>query len=161
MAELIEAVHLGDLSEADCMELTPVLFAGRGRRRRGRQRCWSRRQAEEVVALAVAAMRRLGVLGEPIPVVLGGGVLTAGHPQLMDEIDRLLAERGAAGRRPSVVRTPPVVGAALLGLDRLEAPPTVRDRLRESFAADRSQAGAGGGSTDPSAGLERASVLPT
>jgi alkylation response protein AidB-like acyl-CoA dehydrogenase len=91
-----------------------------------------RRQAEEVVALAVAAMRRLGVLGEPIPVVLGGGVLTAGHPQLMDEITRLLCEQ-APGATPAVVRTPPVVGAALLGLDRLGAPATARERLRSSF----------------------------
>ena len=35
----------------------------------------------------------------PIDVVLGGGVLTAGTPRLMDEIDRRLAERGAARRR--------------------------------------------------------------
>jgi N-acetylglucosamine kinase-like BadF-type ATPase len=96
-----------------------------------------RRQAEEVVALAVAAMRRLGVLGEHIPVVLGGGVLTAGHPQLMDEITRLLAA-AAPSAEPRVVRTPPVVGAALLGLDRVGASDAVRRRLRESFA----QAGA-------------------
>ena len=83
-------------------------------------------------------MRRLGVLGEPIPVVLGGGVLTAGHPQLMDEIARLLDDQAPLAT-VSVVRTPPVVGAALLGLDRLGAPPPVRDRLRESYevAADR------------------------
>jgi hypothetical protein len=72
------------------------------------------------------------VLGEPIPVVLGGGVLTAGHPQLMDEIDRRLAE-AAPLAEPRVVRTPPVVGAALLGLDQIGAPRAVRDRVRESF----------------------------
>jgi hypothetical protein len=85
------------------------------------------------VALAVAAMRRFGVLGEPIPVVLGGGVLTLGHAQLMDEID---SRRSAAAplAEPRVVRTPPVVGAALLGLDRIGAAPGVRDRLRSSFA---------------------------
>jgi N-acetylglucosamine kinase-like BadF-type ATPase len=133
MTELIEAVHLGRLSEADCMELTPVLFAVAAE---GDEVASDlvRRQAEEVVALAVAAMRRLGVLGEPIPVVLGGGVLTAGHPQLMDEIVRRLAE-AAPLAEPRVVRTPPVVGAALLGLDRIEAPSAVRDRLRESFGA--------------------------
>ncbi len=133
MDELIEAVHLGRLSEADCMELTPVLFAVAAD---GDDVATDlvRRQAEEVVALAVAAMRRLDVLGEPIPVVLGGGVLTAGHRQLMDEIDRRLAD-AAPLAEPRVVRTPPVVGAALLGLDRIEATPDVRDRLRESFGA--------------------------
>ncbi len=131
MEELIEAVHLGQLSEADCMELTPVLFAVAADGDRVASDL-VRRQAEEVVALAVAAMRRLGVLGESIPVVLGGGVLTAGHPQLMDEIDRHLAE-AAPLAEPRVVRTPPVVGAALLGLDQIGAPPAVRDRVRESF----------------------------
>lgn len=132
MEELISAVHLGALSEDECMGLTPVLFevAARGDQVAGDL---VRRQAEEVVALAVAAMRRLGVLGEPVPVVLGGGVLTAGHPQLMDEIDRLLAERAPLATA-SVVRTPPVVGAALLGLDRLGAPAHVRDALRASYA---------------------------
>ena len=133
MDELIAAVHLGSLSEAECMELTPVLFAVAAA---GDDVASGlvRRQAEEVVALAVAAMRRLYVLGERIPVVLGGGVLTAGHPQLMDEITRLLAE-AAPLAEPRVVRTPPVVGAALLGLDRVGSAPGVRERLRESFAA--------------------------
>jgi hypothetical protein len=92
------------------------------------------------VALAVAAMRRLDVLGEPIPVVLGGGVLTAGHAQLMDEIERRLSD-AAPLAEPRVVRTPPVVGAALLGLDRLGATRDVRDRVRESFAAAGAPAG--------------------
>ena len=131
MVDLIGAVHLGELSEAECMALTPVLFevAAGGDQVAGDL---VRRQAEEVVALAVAAMRRLGVLDEPIPVVLGGGVLTAGHGQLMDEIDRLLAEQAPLAS-PTVVHTPPVVGAALLGLDRLEAPAAVRERVRESY----------------------------
>jgi N-acetylglucosamine kinase-like BadF-type ATPase len=131
MDDLIAAVHLGRLSEAECMELTPVLFAvaAAGDEVAG---ALVRRQAEEVVALAVAAMRRLGVLGEPIPVVLGGGVLTAGHAQLLDEIGRLLAGEAPLAE-PTVVRAPPVVGAALLGLDRWGAPPDVRDRVRESF----------------------------
>jgi N-acetylglucosamine kinase-like BadF-type ATPase len=133
MDELIAAVHLGSLSEVECRELTPVLFAVAAT---GDDVASAlvRRQAEEVVALAVATMRRLDVLGEPLPVVLGGGVLTAGHPQLMNEIDRLLAE-AAPLAVPKVVRTPPVVGAALLGLDRAGAGPAVRHRLRESFAA--------------------------
>jgi N-acetylglucosamine kinase-like BadF-type ATPase len=131
MTELIEAVHLGRLDEAACMDLNPVLFAVAAD---GDAVAAGvvRRQAEEVVVLAVAAMRRLGVLGEPIRVVLGGGVLTAGHAQLMDEIERRLTE-AAPLAEPRVVRTPPVVGAALLGLDRIEAPRDVRDRVRASF----------------------------
>jgi len=131
MASLIEAVHLGTLSEARCLELTPVLFevatAGDGT-----AAGIVRRQAEEVVALAVAAMGRLGVLDEPIDVVLGGGVITAGHALLMDEIHRLLGDQAPLAST-RVVRTPPVVGAALLGLDRIGAPSSARDRLRDEF----------------------------
>jgi N-acetylglucosamine kinase-like BadF-type ATPase len=131
MAGLIEAVHLGEISEARCLELTPVLFAvaADGDDVAGRI---VRRQAEEVVALALAAMRRLGVLDDPVDVVLGGGVLTAGHALLMDQIDQLLHEQ-APRAQTTVVRTPPVVGAALLGLDRIGASTQARERLRDDF----------------------------
>ncbi len=73
MADLIEAVHLGALPEERCMELTPVLFSvAEG----GDAIAVDivRRQADEVVALAATAIRRLDALSEPIDVVLGGGV---------------------------------------------------------------------------------------
>jgi N-acetylglucosamine kinase-like BadF-type ATPase len=132
MDDLIAAVHLGALTERECMSLTPVLFEVAAA---GDQVAVAlvRRQAEEVVALAVSAMRRLGVLDEPFDVVLGGGVLTAGHPLLMDEIHRLLGEEAPLAST-TVVRTPPVVGAALLGLDRIGAAPPARARLRASFS---------------------------
>jgi N-acetylglucosamine kinase-like BadF-type ATPase len=132
MADLIEAIHSGQVPDSRCSELTPVLFAvAEG----GDQIAADvvRRQAREVVALAVAAARRLGVLDEPIDVVLGGGVLTAGHPLLMDEIRHLLAE-AAPRARPRVVAIPPVVGAALLALDRIGAGHDAQQRLRDAFA---------------------------
>jgi N-acetylglucosamine kinase-like BadF-type ATPase len=133
MAGLIEAVHLGALSDSRCLEMTPLLFevAAAGDDVAGRI---VHRQAEEVVALALAAMRRLDVLDEPIDVVLGGGVLTAGHALLMREIDSLLRDKAPLATA-TVVRTPPVVGAALLGLDRIGADPEARDRLRADFDA--------------------------
>ena len=95
------------------------------------------RQAREIVALAVVAMTRLGLLDEPIDVVLGGGVLAAGHPLLMDAIDALLSER-APHAVTRVVTTPPVVGAGLLGLDHVGA-------SREAQATLRAEYDAGGG----------------
>jgi N-acetylglucosamine kinase-like BadF-type ATPase len=131
MAELIEAVHVGALPEERCMELTPLLFSVA---EAGDEVAAGvvRRQAEEVVALAATAIRRLGVLDSPLDVVLGGGVLTARHPLLMDEITRLLAA-AAPLAVPRVVEAPPIVGAALLGLDRIEAADGAQQRLRESF----------------------------
>jgi N-acetylglucosamine kinase-like BadF-type ATPase len=133
MAALIEAVHLGRVPPERCAELTPLLFevAAEGDPVAARL---VERQAEEVVLLATAALRRLGVLGEPIEVVLGGGVLTAGHPALMAGIVRLLAEQ-APGARARVVSTPLVVGAALLALDHIGAPPAAHARLRTQFPA--------------------------
>ena len=131
MADLIEAVHLGTLTEERCMELTPLLFSVA---ETGDQiaREIVRRQADEVVALAATAIRRLGALSEPIDVVLGGGVLTAGHARLIDEITRLLADQAPLATA-RVVDAPPILGAALLGLDWIKAADDALARLRKSF----------------------------
>jgi N-acetylglucosamine kinase-like BadF-type ATPase len=131
MAELIERVHLGALTEEQCMAMTPLLFdvAEAGDPVAVEV---VRRQADEVVALAATAIRRLGALDEPIDVLLGGGVITAGHRLLTDEITRRLSY-AAPLAVPYVVEAPPIVGAALLGLDRVDAAEGAQDRLRESF----------------------------
>ena len=90
-----------------------------------------RRQAAEVAALAIAALTRLELLDQPTPVVLGGGVLTAGHGMLLDGIDEELAS-SAPKAFTRVVTTPLVVGAGLLGLDHVSAPDSSKERLRES-----------------------------
>jgi len=86
--------------------------------------------------MAVTAIRRLGLdVGVPgVPVVIGGGVLEARNPLLTDAITRRLAAAvpGAAAR---VVDTPPVTGAALLGLDYLNAGPAAESRLRGGVPA--------------------------
>ena len=64
--------------------------------------------------------------------VLGGGVLTAGHALLMDEITRLLADQAplAVAR---VVEAPPIVGAACSASTASSAADGAQQRLRESF----------------------------
>ncbi|MEP6665394.1 MAG: BadF/BadG/BcrA/BcrD ATPase family protein [Nocardioidaceae bacterium] len=133
MAALIESLHLGRISTAQRLELTPVLFsvAAEGD---AVARLVVQRQAEEIVALAVATLRRLEFLHEPVDVVLGGGVLTARHPLLLDAIGELLATEAPCAV-PKVVTTPPVVGAALLGLDHVGAPDDVHVTLRAAFSA--------------------------
>jgi N-acetylglucosamine kinase-like BadF-type ATPase len=132
MAALIEAVHVGGIPEARHRELGLVLFEVADA---GDPIAIDvvRRQADEVVTLAATAVRRLGVLEEPIDIVLGGGVLTAGHAQLMDAITNGLAER-APKAAVRVVAAPPVLGAALLGLDRIGATTAAQERLRAVFA---------------------------
>jgi hypothetical protein len=74
-------------------------------------------------------LTRLGLLDEPTPVVLGGGVLAAGHRMLLDGIDEVLAD-AAPLASTRVVTTPLVVGAGLLGLDHVSAPASAKEQLR-------------------------------
>ncbi|MGW6577371.1 N-acetylglucosamine kinase [Streptomyces sp. NPDC054945] len=131
MASLIEAMHLGRVPHARRHELTPVLFAVAAA---GDPVALSlvHRQADEVVAMASVALDRLDLLEREVPVVLGGSVLAAGHPQLNDRIAARLAER-APHARISVITAPPVLGAGLLGLDALGSPPPAYRKLRAHF----------------------------
>jgi N-acetylglucosamine kinase-like BadF-type ATPase len=128
------AFHLGRLGEDDLIRLPVVLFetAAAGD---AVARSLLERQAEEICAMAVTAIRRLDLDGgTAIPVVLGGGVLESRNPLLIQAITRRLAavEPAAAAR---VVDTSPVTGAALLGLDYLGAGPAAEKRLRGGVAA--------------------------
>lgn len=131
MPELIEALHLEHVPPARRHELTPVLFATAAAGD-GVARAIVGRQAEEIVTMAVVALTRLSLLDEETPVVLGGGVLAAGHALLNDRIHALLAER-APKAVPRVVAVSPVLGAGLLGLDALAAPAPAHERLRSHY----------------------------
>jgi len=132
LTAVIEAFHLGDLPAERQLEAGPVLFQVAAA---GDLVALGivQQQAEEIVAMASSALRRLDLLSEPVTVVLGGGVLTAGHPVLLDQVTRLLAEI-APKAVPRVVDVPPVVGAALLGLDHTAAGASAQERLRAAFA---------------------------
>jgi N-acetylglucosamine kinase-like BadF-type ATPase len=84
---------------------------------------------EEVVAMVTAASRRLGVADDQVEVVLGGG--------LFDSEYSAFGERVEAGVRRGTPRAvfrrldaPPVLGAALLGLDAVAADEQAEARLR-------------------------------
>ncbi len=131
MYALIEELHLGRVPAERRHELTPLLFAVAAA---GDPVALAlvHRQADEVVSMATVALRRLDLLDEEAPVVLGGSVLAARHPQLDDRIAAGLAER-APHARISVVTAPPVLGAALLGLDALGSEPFAHSKLRARF----------------------------
>ncbi|MEV5674900.1 BadF/BadG/BcrA/BcrD ATPase family protein [Streptomyces sp. NPDC052179] len=131
MYALIEALHRGRIPYERRHELTPVLFATSAA---GDPLAGSvvDRLAEEVVAMASVALTRLGLLDEEAPVLLGGSVLAARHPQLDARIAELLAVR-APKAVVRVVSQPPVLGAALLGLDHVGAAPEVHRRLRAQY----------------------------
>ena len=133
MWDVAVGFHTGKFDWDAVRRLVPVLF---GVAERGDEVAADivRRQAGEVCVMALAAMRRLGLDDQPVPVVLGGGVLTARDPLLTSEITKRLADEAPLAT-PRVVDIPPVAGAALLGLDHIGAPPSAQDRLRDAYLA--------------------------
>ncbi|OON80946.1 ATPase [Streptomyces tsukubensis] len=131
MYALIEAFHLGHLESPRRHELTPVLFAtaAGGDAVAG---AIVERMAEEVVVMSTVALGKLGLLSEEVPVLLGGGILAAGHPRLNHRVRELLARRApmAVAR---VVTARPVLGAALLGLDHLSLETSAHARARAHY----------------------------
>ncbi|MEU1083745.1 BadF/BadG/BcrA/BcrD ATPase family protein [Streptomyces sp. NPDC005908] len=131
MPALIEALHLEHIPPHRRHEATPVLFATAA----GGDpvsRAVVDRQATEIVTMAVVALTRLDLLHEETPLLLGGSVLAARHPLLIDGIRTRLAAR-APRAVPRVITAPPVLGAALLGLDHVSAPPETHARLRAHY----------------------------
>jgi N-acetylglucosamine kinase-like BadF-type ATPase len=115
VSDVTIAIHQGVIAEDSLHEFVPVLFAVAGAGDTVARELVSR-LADEVCAMASAAMRRLGLTSLATPVVLGGGLLTARHPLLTGWItERLSSAAPAAAAR--VVDVPPIAGAALLGLD--------------------------------------------
>jgi len=134
------AIHTGALGWEALLGLVPVLFEAA---EAGDAVAVDlvRRQAGEVCVMVLSAMGRVGLTDQPVPVALGGGVLAARDPLLISEITKRLAE-DAPFAEPRIVDVPPVVGAALLGLDHIGAPPAAHARLRDAY---RAAAAAGGG----------------
>jgi N-acetylglucosamine kinase-like BadF-type ATPase len=87
--------------------------------------------ADEVVAMAAAIIGRLGVAGDEVEVVLGGGVFDSTYADFAARVEAgvLAVAPGAHFRR---LESPPVLGAALLGLDALGAPDEAKSRLRSA-----------------------------
>jgi N-acetylglucosamine kinase-like BadF-type ATPase len=132
-----KALYFGRIEEKELPFLAPVVFeaavAGDAV-----ARSIIDRLADELTGMARALIRRLR-LGRLDPeVVLAGGVFKADDPLFHE---RLRAGILAAAPQASIVRltAPPVLGAALVGLDRLApggaAPSGIEARLRSDLEA--------------------------
>jgi N-acetylglucosamine kinase-like BadF-type ATPase len=130
--EITLGIHKGKIDDDELIGLAPLLLlaANEGD---PTARAVVNRLADEISVMAITAMRRLDLTGQATPVILGGGIITARNPLLMDGITRQLAE-AAPRARVRVIDVPPVVGAALLGLDHVQAPPAAESSLRAAFA---------------------------
>jgi N-acetylglucosamine kinase-like BadF-type ATPase len=139
--ELAEAIHRGRIPARRLIELPPVVFAEAAHDAVAAEIL--ERLASEIVAMARVALERLDLADEPAEVLLGGGLIQSGDGRLgaavEDELQRLAPKVSV-----SATSSPPIVGAALLGLDELGAPPEAQKRIRkeleEAVAAERGEA---------------------
>lgn len=128
--ELARAVEAGGVPWRRLGELSPLVFGAAANDAVAAEIV--DRQAEEVVAFVRAAATRLELTDEAIEVILGGSVLQSGNPRLLGGIEAGLREVGP-GLSMSVARSRPIVGSALMGLDRLNASPTAYERARSEL----------------------------
>jgi N-acetylglucosamine kinase-like BadF-type ATPase len=132
--QVMEAIHLGRMDVDRLAELPPVVF------RAAADDVVARgildRQADEIVAMAGTAIRKLRMTALDVPVVLGGGIFHNDFAPFFDRIEEGL-RRIAQDVRVTVLSAPPVAGAALLGLDRMGASEASKARLRAGLTHDR------------------------
>lgn len=142
--QVVEALHVGRIAEDRVVELAPLVFRAAAEDD-AVARAVVDRQADEVVAMGGTAIRRLRMSALDVDVVLGGGVFKAEDPRFLDRIAAGFAAV-APKARMTVLDTPPVVGAALLGLDHLGSTSAARSRLRAALTEARLAQDARGGS---------------
>jgi N-acetylglucosamine kinase-like BadF-type ATPase len=124
------ALHTGELSQRRLNEVAPVVLGSDDPVALE----IGDRLADEVVAFARAVFTRLALGGEPVEVLLGGGLMRNADARLLGRI-----EGGMREVSPAIVlrRTsqPPIVGAALLGLDAIGAGNAAQARVRAELGA--------------------------
>jgi N-acetylglucosamine kinase-like BadF-type ATPase len=130
--ELAEAIHLGRIEARRLVELAPLVLSEAAGDAVAAEIV--DRLAAEVVAFVRAALARLELSEEPVDVLLGGGLMRRRDPGLLASIERGLAEVGPH-LSVHVTASPPIVGAALLGLDELGAGGDAQARLRSELTA--------------------------
>ena len=137
------AMYRGRISYERHLEIAPLVVAAAAR---GDEvaRGIIDRLADEVVAWAGAAIRRLRMQRLDPHVVLAGGMFQAEDPLFFERIGGGIAAVAPAAQVRRLT-APPIVGAALLGFDRLHGVPTpsaLEQRLRANLTHERLSRGA-------------------
>jgi N-acetylglucosamine kinase-like BadF-type ATPase len=131
--EVTAALHFNELPRSRLHDLAPVLLrvAGAGDEP---ARAVVNRLAEEVFLFVRVALDQLDLHDQSTDVVLGGSVLAARDPLLMEGVSVRLAAY-APHANVLVTDDPPVIGAALLGLDELGISADVEIAARAALLA--------------------------
>jgi N-acetylglucosamine kinase-like BadF-type ATPase len=129
----LTAIHVGRFEEDVVLELAPVVFRS-ATAGDAVSRGLLGELADEIVVLVVAASRRLRLGRQEFDVVLGGGVFRNRNREFEERIVGGVAA-AAPGATVRWLQHPPVVGAGLIGLDRVGAPARAKARARAELAA--------------------------
>ena len=127
------ALYRGEVDRERLRELCPLVFqaASDGD---AVARGIADRLADELGAMAVVIIRRLGLLRTDVEVVLAGGVTTTtdrGFHLRFEELIRAQAPAAQVRR----LAAPPVLGSVLLALDATSSSTVAERRLRERFGS--------------------------
>jgi N-acetylglucosamine kinase-like BadF-type ATPase len=130
--EVSRALHQRQIPNSRLDELPPVVFAVCDQDPAAA--AIVSRLADEVIAYVRAAVCRLGLAGADPNVVLGGRLLRALSPIVVETIAAEVRE-SAPNAHVLVSPSEPIVGAALLGLDALAADASAGARARAELGA--------------------------
>ncbi len=131
-AAVMEAVYTGTIDARRLLELPPLVFAA-GQAGDAAAATLIDRVATEIVDEAGAAIRRLRMTRLDVEVILGGGIFRSGDARLIGHI-RQGVEAVAPRASVRTLDVPPVLGAALIGLDRIGAGAPALARARTGLA---------------------------
>jgi N-acetylglucosamine kinase-like BadF-type ATPase len=129
--QVLEAIYYGRLPWDRLVELAPVMFeaavsgdaVARG---------IVDRQADEVATMANTAIKRLRMAELDVEVILGGGIFRNDDPGFFARIDDGIRSVAPAAHI-HVLTDPPVIGAALMGLDELGGAAAARRKVRAAL----------------------------
>jgi N-acetylglucosamine kinase-like BadF-type ATPase len=129
--QVMQAMYFGRVPESRVAELPPLVFEAAAE---GDAVATSivDRQADEIVAMAGTAIRKLRMTRLDVHVVLGGGIFRNRFAPFFDRIDDGIRQVAPTASL-NVLEAPPVLGAALLGLDRLGATGREKARLQAAL----------------------------
>jgi N-acetylglucosamine kinase-like BadF-type ATPase len=133
--QVMVGLHTGKLDEGRLYDLAPTVL---GEANSGDDVAVAivERQANEAAVLVNTALRRLRLRKSDADVVLGGGVARARSPVFMRRLVALV-HACAPDARIAVVDDLPIVGATLLGLDRLAVSDGADARVRGVLVASQ------------------------
>lgn len=133
--QVLERLYYGRLDEDRVGELAPLVFRAASE---GDivARSVVDRQADEIVAMATTAIKRLRMERLDVHVVLGGGIFRTDDEAFFRRIEAGL-HAVAPEASCTVLTDPPLVGAAWLGLDRLDATRAAYGRARRALTHAR------------------------